>query len=117
MITHISVTESNLSLFYRLTLPNHLVIVCQVTAMPPDAAALLSGIIYPDSALVTPLLPRGTPWAFMPRYVPDAGYVREKLGVPDVVAHLYRVLMPLLTSMSPADLIAEEADRWFFTQP
>ena len=117
MITHIQVSESNLSLFYRLTLPNHLVIVCQVTALPADAGALLSGVIAPDSVLVTPLLPRGTPWPFMPRFLPDTGYVFEKLDVPSFVASLYRVLMPLLTQLSPADLIAEEADRWFYSQP
>ena len=115
--TRILTDQTDLSMFYRLILPDGLTVAVQVTALTPDVAKSILGTVTTDYVLVTVLYPSMQAWPFLRTYRPDIAYIEQKLGIDRRRADLMSWLLPALTRFAPADLIAETADRWFYNHP
>jgi len=114
--TKIIVAQPDLSIFYRLILPDGLTVAFQATPLTPDAAGAVIGAFTEDYVLVTMLFPVSASWAFLRQYLPDTAYTEIKLGLDRRRADLMSRLLPLITVLAPADLLAEAADKWYYNK-
>ena len=112
--TKIIVAQPDLLIFYRLVAPDGLTVAFQATPLTPDVAGAVIGSFTEDYVLVTMLIPTSTSWAFLRQYLPDTAYTEQKLEFDPRRADLMSRLLPLITVLAPADLLAEAADRWYY---
>ena len=112
--TKIIVAQPDLSIFYRLILPDGLTIAFQATPLTPEVAGAVIGMFTEEYVLVTMLFPVSASWAFLQGYLPDTAYAEQKLGLDKRHASLMSALLPLVTRIVPADQLAETADKWYY---
>lgn len=116
METQVFTDESYLSVFYRFVLPDGTNVACQVTPAPSEMGDVILSAGAVDAAVITPWMPPGLSWSFLPRFSPTPSYIQRKMGITGIAAEFYAAVMPLLVAIEPADRIAEAADAWFANQ-
>lgn len=116
MATRLEVANTDLSMFYKFTLPDGRILSVQVTRLTEEICDEVVTDASVNYVLVTPLRPRGLPTNFLQGYKPQAAYVRTHTALNDPEADLLAWMLPYLTYWAPAGELEQEADRWFYTR-
>lgn len=113
MPTTIITGEANIAVSYRLNFPNGQRF--KVMAIPLDTrtATQVLGSVTEDYTLIVPLRPPGIAWPFLREFKPQASYVQSHTGIQGAFLGLLTLLIPILTTIPPADDILTLAEDWY----
>jgi hypothetical protein len=112
MPTTIRTGESYITIFYRLVLPDGLTFVVAVTPLDPDTASRVIGFVTEDYVMISPITPPGVAAFFLRGIFLSPDYVGQCTFLTGDALALLTYLLPKLTQLLAADLIAEAADDW-----
>ena len=112
MPTTIFTDESNLAVFYRLSVPGPRTIIFYAIALTPDIGSQIIGTVNEDYTLIGTLMPKGYPAPFLQGYAPTVDYVAGVLNIDYDTASLMAALIPRLSLIPPADDLLAIAESW-----
>jgi len=116
MNTTIRTGESYITIFYRVVVPGVTDLVVSVTPLEPPTAERVIGFLSEEYIMLSPIVPRGRVAFFLRNIFLSPDYVAQQTGLSGDALDLLAFLLPKLTGMSAADLIAEQADVWSETR-
>jgi len=109
--------ESNLALFYRISVPGPKTIIFYAIPLTPEIGSQIIGTVNEDYTMVGTLMPMGRPACFLQSYAPSIDYVQSALQIDYESASLMAALIPRLTNIPPADDLLAIAEAWAEAQP
>jgi hypothetical protein len=109
----ISVGQTEAMYFYRLVFPDGKTLIFAMAPLNLETASGVIGTLTEEYVLFIPIEPRGRPWAFLRGYAAQVAYVQQQTELPPWACSLLGRLMILLSSVRPADEIADAATAWY----